>query len=65
MEHRFIHCTKNLQENRHRDTASCILCGKKIEFMNAWADLNGPAFRAYYCPDCKLAECGTTEDSEE
>ena len=31
----------------------CWECGRIQSTANMWADLNGPAFRAYYCDQCK------------
>ena len=32
---------------------SCCECRRRKSSKVAWADLNGPAFRAYYCDQCK------------
>lgn len=34
---------------------NCYKCGRACdtERETVWADLNGPAFQAYYCDDCK------------
>lgn len=33
----------------------CFECGKRLEAVTVpvYADLNGPAFKAYYCEPCK------------
>ena len=31
----------------------CWECGRIKSTALMWADLNGPAFRAYYCDQCK------------
>lgn len=31
---------------------SCYKCGSSILYTEASADLDGPAFRAYYCQQC-------------
>lgn len=30
----------------------CLGCGSRIRISDSTADLDGPAFKAYYCDDC-------------
>ena len=32
--------------------ATCYGCGRRTDEL--WADLDGPAFKAYYCRDCTM-----------
>ena len=43
--------------NPVRDAAHrllCIACNGWTPAANAWADFNGPAFRAFYCTPCAI-----------
>lgn len=31
----------------------CYRCARAVAFSEMWADLDGPAFQAYYCAACK------------
>lgn len=42
--------------------AHCLACGTEHDSRDLWADLDGPAFRAYYCHAC-AAERGALEES--
>lgn len=35
-------------------TARCIGCGERRDSRDLWADLDGPAFKAYYCHGCAI-----------
>jgi hypothetical protein len=42
--------------------ASCYLCGQRIELTGETrADLDGPAFKAYYCHGCASIVGGKKE----
>ena len=47
---------KLIQTTTERDQqtyVSCIKCGKRELLSRMWANLDGLAFRAYYCHGCK------------
>ncbi len=50
--------------DNHHQTVSCIECGYRVLLAEAKADLDGPAFKAYYCPDCaaELKVASLTEE---
>lgn len=31
---------------------NCFRCGIRVDLKSCMADLDGPAFKAYYCPGC-------------
>jgi len=33
-------------------TCNCYKCGRHLKDGPIYADLDGPAYRAYYCPEC-------------
>jgi hypothetical protein len=33
-------------------TVSCYGCGERRSLADMFADLDGPAFQAYFCPEC-------------
>ena len=38
--------------DKHGQIVKCIACGGSVSLRNSLADLDGPAFRAYYCLIC-------------
>ncbi len=41
---------------------TCYACGAKLKHSDAWADLDGPAFKAYYHESCGMQANAHTED---
>lgn len=39
-------------EDTHGQKVSCYGCGKRSLLNTCHADLDGKAFKAYYCPKC-------------
>ncbi len=44
-----------VNEDTNAFRARCLKCDESIPVGTKWADLNGEAFRAYYCDPCKRA----------
>jgi hypothetical protein len=46
----------------------CFKCGVGLQtdrdFPSVWADLDGPAFRAYYCGTCVNQIAGPSKEEE-
>lgn len=36
----------------HNVAVTCLKCGSRHHLSDMLCDLDGPAFRAYYCPQC-------------
>ena len=47
-----MHKFKKVKEYIPFRTA-CYYCGTTTKSQDLWADLNGEAFKAYYCNSCK------------
>ncbi len=48
MPHQFAKC-----EDTHGQRVHCIRCGTSRLLADMYADLNGAAFKAYYCAPCR------------
>ncbi len=40
-------------EDTKGQKVTCLSCGHTLKLENAWADLDGEAFKAYYHPACR------------
>lgn len=36
----------------HKQVVTCYGCGRRVRLSECQADLDGPAFKAFYCPMC-------------
>lgn len=39
-------------QDHHGQRVSCFGCGARVDLSTCLADLDGPAFKAYYCGPC-------------
>jgi hypothetical protein len=37
-------------------TTNCFVCYRRVALRDTMADLDGPPFVAYYCPECYRAQ---------
>lgn len=52
--HAFAQC-----HDTHGQRVRCYACKVELQLADAFADLDGPSFEAYYCRPCTLKACAT------
>lgn len=54
---RFQKMSRSANESKHH----CFSCGRIMQTDREiiWCDLDGPAYQAYYCDECKTRQSGS------